>query len=159
MQKAFNVAELPLANKNTQHPEIIDKFISVYQMLNKDNLHLLEDIYRPNIQFQDPLHLVNGLHALTGYFADLYQNVTHIDFDIHAVNLSQDGQQASLFWVMSYCHPKLNKGKIIKVDGTSLLKFDEKIFYHRDYFDAGQMLYQHVPLLGSLINLLKKRLG
>jgi hypothetical protein len=58
---------------------------------------------------------------------------------------------------MTYSHPKLNKGQQIQVDGMSQLKFDDKIYAHRDYFDLGQMLYEQVPFLGGLIGLLKKR--
>ena len=42
----------------------LDRFINVYQTLNKDNLQLLDDIYHPDIQFADPLHAVNGLESL-----------------------------------------------------------------------------------------------
>jgi hypothetical protein len=34
-----------------------------------------------------------------------------------------------------------------------------KIYYHRDYFDMGAMLYEHLPLLGRIIQRLKHRLG
>jgi hypothetical protein len=60
---------------------------------------------------------------------------------------------------MTYSHPKLNKGQSINVEGMSQLRFSDKIFAHRDYFDVGQMLYEQVPFLGGLIGLLKNRAG
>jgi len=34
----------------------------------------------------------------------------------------------------------------------SHLKFaDGKVISHRDYFDLGEMLYEHIPLLGGVI--------
>ncbi|WP_443019961.1 nuclear transport factor 2 family protein [Shewanella sp. OMA3-2] len=142
-----------------QLPAIIKHFIQLYQQLNKGNLQRLSEIYAANIKFQDPLHQVNGLKQLTEYFANLYENVSHIHFDITHTIVSDCQLQASLFWTMSYTHPKLNKGQIIKVDGMSLLKFNKIIFYHRDYFDAGEMLYQHVPILGGVIRMLNNRMG
>jgi limonene-1,2-epoxide hydrolase len=157
MQNTLNVTEFALPNDKT--PEIVGLFIQLYQKLNKDNLQKLTEVYSSDVHFQDPLHQVDGMAALTEYFANLYQNITHIEFDIHQIVLSECQHQAALYWVMSYSHPKLNKGQTIHVDGSSLLKFNDKIYFHRDYFDAGQMLYQHVPLLGGLINLIKKRIG
>ena len=49
----------------------------------QDNLQRLTEIYSADVHFQDPLHQVNGMAALTNYFANLYQNITHIEFDIH----------------------------------------------------------------------------
>ncbi|MGK0408645.1 MAG: limonene-1,2-epoxide hydrolase [Shewanella psychromarinicola] len=141
------------------HPAIIDAFIDMYQKLNKDNLSMLAQVYRDDIRFQDPLHKVEGIAPLTRYFANMYQNVTHIEFDIKEVVISANQQQAGLYWTMTYSHPKLNKGQNINVEGMSQLRFSDKIFAHRDYFDVGQMLYEQVPFLGGLIGLLKNRAG
>lgn len=139
------------------HPAIVDAFINMYQQLNKDNLHLLQQVYRDDIGFRDPMHQVNGIDDLTRYFANMYLNVTHIEFDIKEVVVSHSNSQAALYWTMTYSHPKLNKGQHIQVEGMSQLKFDDKIYAHRDYFDLGQMLYEQVPFLGGLISLLKNR--
>lgn len=134
---------------------LVDNFIELYQALNKNNLHLLGQVYGDDIIFTDPMHQISGLESLTQYFAKLYENVQHIQFEIKEVQQS-DGQ-ASLFWQMQYRHPKLNKGQLIRVDGMSQLKFNDKIYFHRDYFDLGQMLYEQVPCVGGLIRLLKTR--
>ena len=58
---------------------------------------------------------------------------------------------------MNYAHPKLAGGKDIVVDGATDLMFEEKIIYHRDYIDMGQMLYEQIPVLGSIIRYIKKK--
>lgn len=139
----------------TETNTLVDDFIQLYQALNKDNLHLLGQVYDDSISFTDPMHQIKGLESLTQYFAKLYKNVKHIHFEIKEVQ--QDANQAALFWQMEYSHPKLNKGELIRVDGMSQLKFNDKIYFHRDYFDLGQMLYEHLPCMGGLIRLLKDR--
>lgn len=134
---------------------LVDNFIELYQALNKNNLHLLGQVYGDDIIFTDPMHQISGLESLTQYFAKLYENVQHIQFEIKEVQ--QSDSQASLFWQMQYRHPKLNKGQLISVDGMSQLKFNDKIYFHRDYFDLGQMLYEQVPFIGGFIRLLKMR--
>jgi hypothetical protein len=63
-----------------------------------------------------------------------------------------DKQQVALPWIMYLRHKRLNKGVLVTVDGLSLLRIDgQRIGYHRDYFDAGQLLYENVPVLGRMI--------
>lgn len=66
-----------------------------------------------------------------------------------------------LRWVMSYRHPRLNCGQLISLEGCSLLRWngEGKVERHRDFFDAGALLYQHVPLLGTAIRWLQRRLA
>ncbi|GIU12144.1 MULTISPECIES: nuclear transport factor 2 family protein [unclassified Shewanella] len=138
-----------------QEKALIDSFIILYQQLNKDNLHLLGQVYSDDIEFSDPLHHVSGLPALTNYFANLYQNVASIDFDIHQV-IHQQGA-ASLKWTMVFSHSKLNAGADITVNGVSILGLNSKIYQHQDFFDLGTMLYEHIPLVGSLVKLVKAK--
>jgi hypothetical protein len=46
------------------------------------------------------------------------------------------------------------------VPGGTLIKIDkfEKIIFHRDYFDAGAMLYEQIPLLGRVIKWVKQKI-
>ena len=60
---------------------------------------------------------------------------------------------------MTYSHKQLNSGKPITVEGHSFIMGDDsKVTYHRDYVDLGQMLYEHIPVLGRLIQWVKKRM-
>ncbi|WP_338363332.1 nuclear transport factor 2 family protein [uncultured Pseudoalteromonas sp.] len=136
----------------------VAKFVDIYQQLDKTNLHLLNDIYSEQINFTDPMHEINGLNELTRYFSNLYSNVKHCQFDIS--DTYEQGDNAFLYWTMHYAHPKLASGKTISVEGHSKLTFQAgKIIKHRDYFNVGELLYKHIPLLGGVINYIDKRAG
>ncbi|MBE0582292.1 MAG: nuclear transport factor 2 family protein [Desulfofustis sp.] len=137
----------------------LDDFLAVYHRLAADNLELLDRIYSADIEFCDPAHEIRGLDALRHYFAELYRNVDSISFSFGRTH--RVGSEAYLSWRMSFRHPKLARGRTIEVDGLSYLKFNDngKVSYHRDYFDLGAMLYEHLPLLGSLVKTIKRRLG
>ena len=137
--------------------EVIDKFCRIYKTLGKGNLNQLGLIYSDDINFIDGLHNLQGLNQLSDYFVHLYENLLFCHFSIEDV-IPGEGQ-ASIVWVMHYAHPKINKGKPIFVNGCSHLKFNEKIYYHRDFLDMGQMLYEHLPLLGGVIRTIKKRVA
>ncbi len=129
-----------------------------YSELNKDNLNRLEEIYHSNVVFEDAAHRIESYHSLLTYFQNLYQNVDRCQFDI--AEQYQSGNAGFLTWTMHLQHPNLAGGNQVNVKGISHLKFDEgKIIYHRDYFDLGEMLYENLPLLGSVIRMIKRRLG
>lgn len=135
------------------------EFLSIYQNLNKDNLHNLETIYAENVKFIDPAHEIYGLEKLTVYFSAMYQNVESICFTFnHALEVKDEGY---VQWDMTFVHKKLAGARPITVSGVTFVRSDDngKIFFHRDYFDLGAMVYEQVPLLGRLITSIKRRLG
>ena len=137
----------------------MEKFLAMYQELNSKNLHLLQDVYSADILFIDPAHEIDGLDKLTEYFSALYQNVTSIDFDFK--DIVEQESACYLQWDMSFRHKSLARGKTILVSGTTFLRIndDHKVCFHRDYFDLGEMLYEHLPLFGRLVTTIKGRLG
>ena len=135
---------------------LISDFLKLYNQLDKSNLELLNEVYADNIIFEDPLHRIEGLPALTDYFANMYENLNQGQFEIHTSFEQND--QASVYWVMTFSHKKIKQGQSLKVNGNTYLEFENgKVVYHRDYFDAGEMIYQHLPVFGTVINLIKRR--
>ncbi|HSB97363.1 MAG TPA: hypothetical protein VLC91_12985 [Spongiibacteraceae bacterium] len=61
-------------------------------------------------------------------------------------------------WQLFFSSPQLNSGREIVIPGVSFIRGEEKIFYHEDFYDAGALLYEHVPLLGAAVRLLKRRM-
>ena len=134
---------------------MIDRFIETYQQLNIRSLGLLSRLYRDDVRFQDPFRLVTGLPALTDYFAELYRHAESCSFTFEDA-VVQDAT-GCLTWTMALKHPRLNGGGLVTVPGSTWIKFDEKVFYHRDYFDGGAMLYEQLPLIGRIIRAIKER--
>ncbi|MFT6733742.1 MAG: hypothetical protein ACJAS9_001932 [Polaribacter sp.] len=137
---------------------IVEKFKSTYQNMNASNIESIEGLYAEEIQFTDPFHKIDGLGNLKQYFEELYQNVESVEFEFG--NSLNENKQFFIEWEMTVCHPKLNKAKPILVPGGTLIKIDEfeKIIFHRDYFDAGAMLYEQIPLLGRVIKWVKQKI-
>lgn len=145
-------------NNSTDSAEHLTKqFSEFYNQLSIKNIDAVSSIYSDDIIFIDPLHVIKDIDALKQYFRGLYASVEEIHFDIHDTLVVKD--QSVINWQMSLKSAKLNSGKTITLDGITVLKFrDNKIYYHRDYYDMGEMIYQNIPILGRVINLIKKRL-
>ena len=134
-------------------------FIVLYLQLDRQQLHRLPEIYAEQVVFIDPAHRIEGLGALTRYFASLYRRLHYCRFEI--VSQQQQGNEAWLGWIMTFAHPRLAGGQPVRVEGATRLQFDAwgKVCLHRDYFDLGAMLYEQLPLLGRLISAIRGRLG
>jgi len=136
----------------------IEKTVATFNALDKDNMHVLDDFYHDAVVFEDPLGHIEGLPALKDYYARMYGNVQTIRFDFarHIV----DGETHVAIWTMRMSAKGLNRGNEVAVDGVSVLRFDEDdlVVYHRDYFDVGAMVYEHVPVLGFITRRVKRHL-
>jgi hypothetical protein len=138
--------------------DFLRRFAHDFAALNAANLHTLGDLYSHDVRFSDPLHEIQGLTALQDYFTELYANVSELGFTFHSYDQVQEGA-GYLRWTLHYRHPRLRRGQLIEVVGCSYLRWHEKVYQHRDYFDAGALLYEHLPLMGTAIGWLKGRLA
>lgn len=134
----------------------------------------LTNIYSNDVTFIDPIAEHSGISAVEAYFSKLLHNAKYCTFAIHSIEQTVsiaienqteskqtiDGSCYLVTWKMSFTSSRINKGQPIHVDGVSQLKIiDDKITYHRDYYDLGQMIYENIPLIGRLIKRIKRTLG
>ncbi len=131
--------------------------MSLYQELGSSNIEKLNLIYASKIKFIDPFHEVNGLNNLKIYFTTLYENVNDINFDFE--KLIENDSVFYVQWNMTLQHSKINKNRKFTVPGTTYCEVnsDNLIILHRDYFDAGAMLYENLPVIGRLIQWVKRK--
>ena len=137
----------------------LERFKTLYKQLNRDTISqsLISDCYADNVLFADPLHRIEGIEALTDYFVAMYSNVEHIDFNF--TDSWHNHDHSMLRWNMSFRHPRIKGGNTVIVEGCTELRWEnDKIATHHDFFDAGAMLYEHLPVLGWAIRKLKERI-
>lgn len=136
----------------------LESFAKCFASLDASSLYRLGDLYSQDVSFQDPLHRVDGLAELRRYFESLYANVQELRYDFHGFDEVGEGR-GYLRWTLHFRHPRLGGGKLIVVEGCSHLCWGERVEFHRDYFDAGALLYEHLPVMGGVIAWLKRRLA
>ena len=138
--------------------EVIQRFEQFYENLSLSSIENIADIYHPEIVFVDPISKHHGLASVKSYFTQLLENTTYCNCKIQVIMGADD--QFSVTWKMQYAHAKLNRGREVIVDGiTHLKQQDDRIILHRDYFDMGQMVYEQVPILRSVVKSIKKRMN
>ncbi len=131
-------------------------FRELYRDFNSDKIALIDEVYDKNIKFSDPVHEVNGLDAVKTYFKNLASNLNYCQFEY--LNELHNGDTSYIRWLMIYSHPHLKNGEEFRLNGVSHIQYNEKIYLHEDFFDMGAMIYEHLPLLSSVVNNIKKKL-
>ena len=122
------------------------------------NIDLADSFYAEDVVFEDPLGRIEGLKGLKDYYRKLYKNVVAIRFEFSSV-ITQGNEQVGV-WVMYLKAKGLNGGEEIALKGNSHVRYNEagKAIYHRDYFDMGEFIYEHVPVLKNVIQIVKRQL-
>jgi limonene-1,2-epoxide hydrolase len=136
----------------------IAQFLNFYNGLSSHNMQLLDSLYHTDVVFIDPVHEIHGRKALNQYFEHAYARLQHCEFSGSAC--MEQADQGFLSWRMRFAHQAIGNGKIIEVEGCTVLRWqDGLIIYHRDYYDLNDMVYRHLPVLGWLTGKVKQRMA
>lgn len=140
----------------TSVADIVEQLEHLYDDLNAESIDALDSLYCDNVTFVDPIHHVQGLDSLKTYFRNTIKGVEYCHFAF--ADRARQGDDVFVTWQMRLKHPKLAQGREIIVPGTSHLKLEnDKILSQTDYYDAGAMLYEHLPFIGFVIEKVKTR--
>lgn len=130
---------------------LIDQYLKSINSLSYENVRdVLLKTYTNDVIFIDPVKTISGLDDLTHYFEKLYKRVNKCHFTLS--NYLPNTNSHSLEWVMHLQHQKISKNQEVHVNGASFIQFNgERVCAHRDYYDLGALVYEHLPILGSVI--------
>jgi len=139
-----------------QDAPLVAMFKQTFARLTPDTVMPLPELYAPDVVFEDPLHRIEGLAALTAYFARLNAKVESAEFVFGTQVVGES--EAAIEWVMTIRTRRPRQ--TIVVPGVSVLRFAaDRITSQRDYFDVGAMLYERLPLFGWMLRRLKRLVG
>jgi len=136
-----------------------EKIEYAFNELTKDTLDILKEFYAEDVVFRDPLGTIRGREGLIAYYKNMYANVQDIHFDF--TDAVVEGDTHVVFWTLRMKVKGLNGGDEVSSDGNSIIRFnaDDLVISHRDYFDMGEFIYQHVPVLRWMVGKVNKRLA
>lgn len=137
-----------------KNPSIQDFFNGT----TKETMSRVDDFYAKDALFRDPVGEIRGAAAIKAYYARLYENVLSIRFDFESEIVQ--GDEHVVTWVMTMRHKAIEGGKEVSLPGASHIRFSNgKAVYHRDYFDMGAFVYEHIPVLGAGVRYVKKKVA
>lgn len=137
----------------------VQAIVAYFEGLSVSSLARLGDFYEPLARFKDPFNEVTGVAAIQAIFARMFDTLAQPRFVVTARVLQ--GQQCFLTWEFRFYLKEFQRGQEQMIRGASHLVLSEagRVTLHRDYWDAAEELYEKLPLIGSLMRWLKKRVG
>ena len=137
---------------------IVSQLKDAWSRFDLEALKVLEPLYSPTVIFVEPAGSIEGRDALFAYFRSSCQQLNYCYFEFDAEREFIESDSALLPWLMRFSHRRLNKGNEICVSGASLLRFDKQIVEHRDWYDLGAAVYEHIPVIGGITKRIKRRI-
>ena len=137
------------------HQEHMRELVVFFETLTAGNTDRVAQIYAADAFFKDPFNEVRGLPAIQQLFNHMFVQVKDPRFVVTTQVLQND--QVFLTWDFLFYMPRFaNAEQCIR--GATHFRFtaDGRVSYHRDYWDAAEELYEKLPLLGSLMRILKR---
>ncbi len=137
----------------------VEKFRAFFGDLREDLIKKdVRSVYAPDVRFNDTLKSIKGVDALERYLVETARSVESCKVEIEEVLTSPSGVYVR--WRMGIRFKKFHKGTTQESIGMTHLRFDKegRVAYHQDYWDSGANLFEKVPVLGSGIRAVKRRL-
>ena len=136
----------------------VRRLVEWFETLTPQTLPQVQDLYAPGTRFKDPFNDVEGPQAVGRIFEHMFRTVQEPRFVVHEALVQ--GDDCFLTWDFLFRFQGGSQS-LQRVRGASHLKFDAqgRVALHRDYWDAAEELYEKLPLLGSLMRWLRRRLA
>jgi hypothetical protein len=117
-----------------------------------------EKVYAPQAFLNDTLKTLHGSPAIRDYFIKTAQGLDSITVTFDDVAVS--GNNYYFRWTMETQMKHLARGKTIRTIGITLIRFDPegRVLLHQDFWDSAQGVWDHVPILGSVIRWIQSSL-
>lgn len=116
-------------------------------------------VYAPDCYLNDTLKTLRGAANVEAYFLDTAAGAESVTATFEDVTRAGDGLYY-FRWVMDMRLKKVAKGKTIRSQGISVVRFDEqgRVLIHQDFWDSSTGLFEHVPVFGWGPRAIKARL-
>ncbi|UCF67042.1 MAG: nuclear transport factor 2 family protein [Acidobacteriota bacterium] len=137
----------------------LERVFDLFSELTEERIRSkVRDVYAAQAYFHDTLKEVHGVGAIEEYLVDSARAVNHCTVRFTDVGRSEG--EYYLRWEMEIEFKKLKRGQVCRSIGMTHMRFDEQgmVVLHQDYWDAASGVFEHVPLLGSMIRAIKNRL-
>ena len=117
------------------------------------------ELYSENIHFSDALILTKDKQVIVKHFSDLEAAGNQVKVTMHQKLIS--GNDIFLVWSMEARFKPIRRERISDSLGVTHLRFDEngRVILHQDFWDSTEGFFRHIPVLGSVVNSVKRRVA
>lgn len=126
------------------------------QLTAEHSIEAYREFFTLTSTFEDPFNKIQGLDAIYALFQKMYIDLHDPRFII--TEIIEQESVAYLRWEFYYSHDA-NKSER-HFEGVSRVSFNDtgKVLSHQDFWDAAHNIYETLPVLGTLIRLVKRKI-
>lgn len=138
----------------------LDRFTKFLQGLGSPEYIEKEiaNVYSKDAYLNDTLKSLHNREEIKHHFLKTSETMT--SYSVEYEDIASTDQGHYIRWTMKFSAPKLANGKEIESIGITYVIFDAdgKAVLHQDYWDSVSGMFEHVPVIGGGIRMIKKRL-
>lgn len=135
-----------------------EKITHFFETLHsKTPIENFRTIYDDKVTFKDPFNVVNGITSVYEIFAHMYQNLDNPRFVIN--EYVDKNNVAYVKWEFIFAFKGEKKEN--SFEGVSRLQINTegKVVSHVDFWDAAEHMYEKMPLIGSVLRFIKRKIA
>lgn len=126
-----------------------------FQTLTPESLERVGEMYAQDAVFVDPFNQLEGLASVRAVYQHMFDTLKQPRFVVTTiVERERDG---FMTWDFLFeC-----RGQAQQISGCTQFELNDQglIVLHRDYWDAAQQVYEKIPLLGSVLRMIRRKLS
>lgn len=130
-------------------------YIRLFEDLSLERIDGIENFVSGDIKFKDPFNELNGIDSFRRLLVQMLNDVNDLKFKIIHRAWTED----VLFLRWSF-QGEVKGFNNWKVQGMSEINFDDSGFVcqHVDHWDAAEQFYEKLPIIGTALRIIKRRL-
>lgn len=148
----------PSAGRSPEHRQW-RSYQSFLETLSPESVARLDALAAPDIHYHDPFVDARGLAQVKRVFSMMFEDIADPRFTF--THAACDGDTCFLRWHFT-CRPKtIRRGHPWVCDGITEIRFDanNRVISHIEHWDAGEQVYEKMPVLRSVIRFVKRRVS
>lgn len=138
------------------HADAVDEGLALFRLAFGDLTHedlaeRIGELYADTFYFNDTVHIARSRDELIDYMARTGAGLSESHVEVHRV--IRDGADVYLRWEMRFVSRAMGRRVESHSIGMTHLRFNERgqIVLHQDFWDSGNALYAHLPVVGFFV--------
>lgn len=145
----------------TETKEIFARYANYFDTLLPNTVARLKDLAAEDLHFKDPFNDLHTIDSAIRLFEEMFEETINPRFEV--THIAACDSTAFLRWNFTFT-PKsalLNVREPWKIVGVSEVRCNAegKIIEHIDHWDSGRYFYERLPLFGSVVRLIRRRMA
>jgi steroid Delta-isomerase len=130
------------------------QYIRLFEELSVERIDGIEHFVSTDVKFKDPFNEISGLESFRRLLVKMLDDVKGLRFEVTHRAWTED--VLFLRWSL---HGKV-KGLNWEIQGMSEINFNEQglVCQHIDHWDAAEQFYEKLPLIGTILRIIKRQL-